>query len=62
MEEKKYRCASCKEVFTEDDLAFFKEVGEAYHREKGLFLCPDCYDDFNRLTLEGQAAFLLGEM
>lgn len=56
---KEYVCKGCGETFTDADLRDFRDMGEAYHREKGCFLCPDCWDDFQRLTLEEQAAILL---
>ena len=52
-------CRMCGEDFTEGDLDDFRDLGEQYHWEKGCFLCPDCWDEFQRLTLEEQAAALL---
>ncbi len=49
-------CTMCGDTFTEADLEEFQEMGEAYHREKGCFLCPDCWDTFQRLPLEEQAS------
>lgn len=48
-------CAMCGDTFTEVDLAGFREMGEAVHREKHFFLCPDCWDTFRRMPLEEQA-------
>lgn len=48
-------CAMCGDTFTEADLAEFQEMGEEYHREKKCFLCPDCWDTFQRMPLEEQA-------
>ncbi len=56
---KEYICKECGEVFTDAELKEFREMGEAHHREKGCFFCPDCWDSFRRLTLEEQAAALL---
>lgn len=49
------KCVMCGDTFTEADLAELREIGEAYHREKGCFLCPDCWDSFQRMPLEEQA-------
>ncbi len=48
-------CIMCGDTFTETDLEEFQEMGEAYHREKRFFLCPDCWDAFQRMPLEEQA-------
>ncbi len=53
------KCAMCGDTFTEADLADFEEMGEAYHREKRFFLCPDCWDDYQRMTLEQRADIAL---
>lgn len=47
-------CVMCGETFTEADLVDLREMGEAYHREKGCFLCPDCWDRFQRMDPEEQ--------
>lgn len=54
-------CRMCGEDFTEADLDDFRDMGEEYHWENGCFFCPDCWDTFNRMSLEEQAAELLGE-
>ena len=56
---KEYTCKSCGDTFTADDLREFREMGEAYNREKGCFLCPDCWDSFQRLPLEDQMQLLM---
>jgi len=48
-------CVMCGDTFTETDLTGFREMGEAYHRDKRFFLCPDCWDAFRRMPLEEQA-------
>lgn len=53
-EEQTIECVMCGETFTEDDLTELLEMGEAYHREKGCFLCPDCWDSFRRMDPEEQ--------
>ncbi len=52
-------CVMCGDTFTEADLAELREMGEAYHREKGCFLCPDCWDTFQRMPLEDRARVAL---
>lgn len=52
-------CVICGETFTETDLAELREMGEAYHREEGCFLCPDCWDGFRRMDLEDQVKMAL---
>lgn len=51
----KVRCARCGDIFTTADLNELREMGEAYYLEKGCFLCPDCWDAFQRMSLEEQA-------
>ncbi len=52
-------CTMCGDTFTETDLAEFQDMGEAYHREKECFLCPDCWDAYQRMPLEEQARVAL---
>ena len=52
-------CVMCGETFTEDDLAELREIGEAYYREEGCFLCPDCWDSFRRMDPEEQVKMAL---
>ena len=47
-------CTMCGDTFTESDLEEFQEMGEAYHREKECFMCPDCWDAFQRMPAEEQ--------
>lgn len=56
-----YVCRVCGERYTAADLKELREMGEAYHREKGCFFCPDCWDDFQRLPLERQAEILIND-
>lgn len=51
----KVRCARCGDIFTTADLNELREMGETYYLEKGCFLCPDCWDVFQRMSLEEQA-------
>ena len=52
-------CVMCGETFTETDLTELREMGEVYHREKGCFLCPDCWDSFQRMDPEEQVKMAL---
>lgn len=54
-----YQCRGCGETFTEADLVDLREMGEAYYREKGCFLCPDCWDSFQRMDLEEQLKMVM---
>ena len=47
-------CVHCKEEFDSFDLREFKQMGEKYYKDKGTFVCPDCYDYFEMLDLEEQ--------
>ena len=51
----KVRCARCGDIFTTADLDELREMGEAYYLEKSYFLCPDCWDTFQQMSLEEQA-------
>ena len=51
----KVRCARCGDIFTTADLNELREMGETYYLEKSCFLCPDCWDAFQRMSLEEQA-------
>ena len=53
------KCFFCEDRFTNAELKELKEMGEKYARTKECFICPDCYDDFNRLPLEEQFRALL---
>lgn len=54
-------CCVCGEDFDESELLEFERCGEQYWQENGCFFCPDCWDDFKRMSLEDQAAALLDE-
>mgnify|MGYP000977027167 CR=1 FL=1 len=53
------KCLFCEDTYTEQDLRDLKELGETYHLEEKQFVCPDCYDDLQRLPLEEQLKALL---
>jgi len=54
-EDQTIECVMCGETFIETDLTELRKMGEAYHREEGCFLCPDCWDSFQRMDPEEQA-------
>ena len=51
-----HKCLFCEDTYTKQDLAELDEMGEKYHLESDYepFVCPDCFDDFQRLPLEEQ--------
>lgn len=53
------KCALCEEQFTDEDLEEMMEMGEVFHRESNYFICPDCYDDYRRMSLEDQLNILM---
>lgn len=53
------KCLFCEDTYTAQDLAEIKEMGEAYWKTEKQFVCPDCYDDLQRLPLEEQLKALL---
>lgn len=53
------KCALCGEQFTDDDLEDLMEMEETFHREGNYFMCPDCYDDYRRMSLEDQLIALM---
>lgn len=58
---KNHKCLFCEDTYTTQDLSEMKEMGETYHLEPKQFVCPDCYDDLQRLPLEEQLkALMLG--
>ena len=48
------KCMFCEDRFTDEELSELKEMGEKYWLTKTQFICPDCMDDLQRLTLEDQ--------
>ena len=41
-------CANCGDAFTETELTELRNMGEKCFDDGKCFLCPDCYDAFNR--------------
>lgn len=53
------KCKMCGDVYSVEDLRELREMGEEYNRKP--FLCPDCFDEFNRLDSEDQMELLLSD-
>lgn len=53
------KCKMCGDVYSAEDLRELREMGEKYNRKP--FLCPDCFDEFNRLDSEDQMELLLND-
>lgn len=45
-------CRFCGESYSNEELQELKEMGEEFCRKP--FICPDCWDGFQRLDLEDQ--------
>lgn len=56
-----YKCSVCGDRFTNEDIKELVEMGEPFHLDKDQFrlICPDCYDNLNRLSLERQFEILM---
>lgn len=57
VESKIYRCKRCKDVYDSEELIELRQMGEHYNKEP--FLCPDCWDEFQRLDSEDQVKYLV---
>ncbi len=59
----KIKCLDCGEEYTERDLLELDEIGEHYYLDNESFICPDCWDNFDRKSLEDKikAALERGE-
>lgn len=53
------KCLFCEDTYTAQDIDEIKEIGESVYHTKTQFVCPDCYDDLQRLPLEEQLKALL---
>lgn len=53
------KCKMCGDVYSAEDLRELREMGEEYNRKP--FLCPDCFDEFNRMDSEDQMELLLND-
>lgn len=51
------KCVSCGQTYTNEELKELKEAGEPIGMNP--FLCPDCFDDFQKMNLEDQLIFLM---
>lgn len=54
-----FKCKNCGEEYTSEELRELRDMGEEYN--KSPFLCPDCWDEFQRLDSEDQLRYLLKE-
>lgn len=54
-----FKCRNCGEEYTAEELRELREMGEEYNNSP--FLCPDCWDEFQRLDSEDQLRYLLKE-
>lgn len=52
-----FTCKNCGEEYTSEELRELRDMGEEYN--KSPFLCPDCWDEFQRLDSEDQLRYLL---
>lgn len=54
-----YKCNSCGEEYTSEDLKELRQMGERYWLDFPSFICPDCLDTLQRKDLEDQLEELL---
>ena len=45
----------CGQIYTDEELKELKEASEPIGMNP--FLCPDCFDDFQKMSLEDQMIF-----
>ncbi len=48
------KCEFCGALFTDNELEELREMGESFYLDESIFICPDCYDRFEHLSLEEQ--------
>lgn len=53
------KCKMCEDEYSKGDLRELKMMGEDFNRFP--FLCPDCWDEFQRLDSEDQMKLLLND-
>ena len=53
------KCKMCGEEYSKADLRELRMMGDDYNRFP--FICPDCWDNFQRLDLEDQEALLMND-
>lgn len=56
---KTFTCSRCGEVFDEEEVAEWKSSKESFSMNP--FLCPDCFDQLQRMDLEDQLHYLMEE-
>ena len=54
------KCVFCGQIYTDEELKELKGAGEPTGMNP--FLCPDCFDDFQKMNLEDQMIFLMSEI
>lgn len=52
-------CRACGDRFTEDDLRELRGFNEPYWRDGEMFICPDCWDNFQWRDLDEQVKLLI---
>lgn len=53
------KCKICGDEYSKDDIRELKMMGEDFNRFP--FICPDCWDEFQRLDSEDQMKLLLND-
>lgn len=54
-----FRCKICGDEYSKEDIRELKMMGEDFNRFP--FICPDCWDEFQRLDSEDQMKLLLND-
>ncbi|GHU35452.1 hypothetical protein FACS1894105_04210 [Clostridia bacterium] len=55
------KCLFCEEIYSDIDIKDMNEMNDAFYMDKDMFICPDCFDDFNRLDAEQQIDAIFNE-
>lgn len=53
------KCKMCGDSYSSEELRELREMGEEYNRSP--FICPDCWDRYQRLDSEDQMKLLLND-
>lgn len=54
-----YKCKMCGEEYSKGDIRELKMIGEDFNRSP--FICPDCWDNFQRLDVDKRAEMLIND-
>lgn len=54
-----YKCKICGDEYSKGDIREMKMMGDDFNRVP--FICPDCWDRFQRLDVEKQAEMLIND-